>query len=67
MDVKEKIVEVLKKDFVCDRCLGRGFAQLLSGLKNEERGRILRHYIAMLIDSGEKIENKKNKKVVYFF
>ncbi len=60
MDVKEKIVEMLKEGFVCDRCLGREFAQLLTGLKNEERGRILRHYIAILIDSGEKIDVDKS-------
>jgi len=56
LDVKEKVVEVLKENYICDRCLGRNFAQLLSGMSNEERGKVLRHYIAMLIDSGEKIE-----------
>jgi len=53
--VKEKVIEILKEDYVCDRCLGRCFGQLLSGLTNEERGKILRRYMAMLIDSGEKI------------
>ena len=48
--------EVMKEGFICDRCLGRMFAQLLSGMKNEERGRIVRYFMAMLIDSGEKID-----------
>jgi len=55
LNVKEKIIEILKKGYICDRCLGREFAQLLSGLSNEKRGKILRNYLAMLIDSGDKI------------
>jgi tRNA pseudouridine synthase 10 len=61
MDIKEKATEILKNNFVCDHCLGRQFAQLLSGMTNEERGKIVRNYLAMLIDSGEKIEvNESN-------
>ena len=61
MDIKEKAVEILKKDFVCNHCLGRQFAQLLSGMTNEERGNVVRNYLAMLKDSGEKIEvNESN-------
>ncbi|MBL7170211.1 MAG: tRNA pseudouridine(54/55) synthase Pus10 [Candidatus Aenigmarchaeota archaeon] len=61
MDLQQKLTEILKEEFVCDRCLGRQFAQLLSGLTNEERGKILRKYLAMLIDSGEKIKvNESN-------
>jgi len=56
LDVKEKVIEILKEGFVCDSCIGRNFAQLLSGMTNEERGKILRNYLAMLIDSGEKID-----------
>ena len=55
MNVKEKMIEILKENYVCDKCLGRSFAQLLSGMTNDERGKILRNYLAMLIDSGEKI------------
>lgn len=55
LNVKEKMTEILKDDYVCDKCLGRSFGQLLTGMTNEGRGRILRHYLAMLIDSGEKI------------
>ena len=55
MKMKEKIVEILKEEYVCDQCLGRSFAQLLSGFSNEERGKILRCFVAMLIDSGEEI------------
>jgi tRNA pseudouridine synthase 10 len=56
LNVKEKLEEILKEKYVCDSCLGRNFAQLLSGLSNEQRGKILRNYLAMLIDSGEKID-----------
>ena len=63
MRLLEKVVEILKDSYVCDRCLGRQFSQLLSGLSNEERGRILRYYLAMLIDSG--LEVKVNKTNFY--
>ena len=54
----EKILEVLKQNYLCNHCLGRLIANLLSGLTNEERGKILRYYLAFLIDSGEKIDIK---------
>jgi len=56
LDMKDKIIEILKGNYVCDRCLGRSFGQLITGMSNEERGKILRYYVAMLIDSGEKID-----------
>jgi tRNA pseudouridine synthase 10 len=56
MKLEEKIIEILKEDFICDNCLGRFFSELLSGFSNKERGRILRNYLAFLLDSGEKIE-----------
>ncbi|MEM7826541.1 MAG: tRNA pseudouridine(54/55) synthase Pus10 [Candidatus Aenigmatarchaeota archaeon] len=56
MKIEEKVVEILKEGFVCDNCLGRFFAELLSGFSNKERGRILRNYLAFLIDSGERID-----------
>ena len=59
MNLQQKLVEILKEE-TCDRCLGRQFAQLLSGLTNEERGKTLRKYLAMLIDSGEKIKINEN-------
>jgi len=58
--MKEKAIELMKKDYICDRCLGRNFAQLLSGLTNQERGKIIRNYIAMLMDSREKIDVDKS-------
>jgi len=56
MKLEEKIIEILKENFICDNCLGRFFSELLSGFSNKERGRILRNYLAFLLDSGEKIE-----------
>ena len=55
MNVQEKVIEILKNP-VCDNCLGRAFSDLLSGYSNEQRGKILRQYIAFLIDSGEKFD-----------
>ena len=40
--VTEKAVSLMKKDYICDNCLGRQFAELLSGLSNKERGKTIR-------------------------
>lgn len=48
-----KAIKILEKGYVCDHCLGRQFAQLLSGMENSERGWAIRDSLAMLIDSGE--------------
>jgi tRNA pseudouridine synthase 10 len=52
----EKIKGVFRKGFICNDCVGRQAAELLSGLTNEERGRIVRQFAAMFIDSGEKFD-----------
>jgi len=54
--VTKKAIDLMKDHYVCDSCAGRQFAELLSGLSNKQRGKIIRHYIAFLIDSGEKID-----------
>jgi tRNA pseudouridine synthase 10 len=56
MKIDEKTIEALKAGYICDNCLGRTVGNLLSGMSNKERGKILRHYIAFLIDSGEKLD-----------
>jgi len=50
--IEEMIKRALRYE-LCDRCLGRLFAQLLTQTNNEERGRVLRTYAAMLLDAGE--------------
>lgn len=50
-----KVAKILKK-YVDDNCLGRNFAQLLSGYSNTERGRILKTALAFAVDSGQKFE-----------
>ena len=54
--VTKKAIDLMKNQYICDSCLGRNFSELLSGLTNKERGKIIRHYVAFLIDSGEKID-----------
>lgn len=53
--ILQNILEVLKDGYICDNCLGRIIANLLSGFSNKERGKILRAFFAFLIDSGEKL------------
>lgn len=49
MQIQEKAHRILQQP-VCDNCLGRQFAQLLSGFTNSERGRLLRTLVAMSVD-----------------
>lgn len=51
--ILEKAKKILTQP-VCNHCLGRQFGQLLSGYGNEERGHIIRTFIAMNIDKEEK-------------
>ncbi|HLC59593.1 MAG TPA: tRNA pseudouridine(54/55) synthase Pus10 [archaeon] len=71
MDLKDKVVgrvsAILKEHYVCDACLGRTTSQLLSGFTNEDRGKIIRTHVAMLIDSGEGIEISKENMHGYKF
>ncbi len=46
-------LENLLKYPICDNCLGRAFAQMLTGLTNAERGKIVRTFAAFLIEAGE--------------
>lgn len=50
--VLEKAHKIMDKP-VCDHCLGRQFAQLLSGYGNEERGKLIRTIAAMSLDREE--------------
>lgn len=49
MDILEKAKKILLQP-VCDSCLGRQFAQLLSGYTNAERGKFIRTLVAMSVD-----------------
>ncbi len=52
MNVTEKGKKIMKDSFVCDHCLGRQFAELLSGYSNDERGEVIRKSVAMDYDSS---------------
>lgn len=54
--VLDKAVRILREGYLCDRCLGRQFSQLLTGISNEQRGRAIRMVLAMLIDAGAPID-----------
>ena len=56
MVIIEKVIEILKNKYVCNHCLGRQYSSLLTGTNNEERGKIVRNFLAMKIDAGEKIK-----------
>lgn len=54
--LQERAESILAKGYVCDHCLGRQFAQLLTGMSNRERGEVVRTWMAMRLDSGEEIK-----------
>jgi len=56
MEILKKAILIMKDRYICNNCLGRNFAELGSGLSNQQRGKIIRQFISLLIDSGEKIE-----------
>lgn len=58
MEIFEKIVKLLNEYVVCDMCLGRCLANLLTGYENDERGKAIRMFICMLVDA-KKIKIKK--------
>ncbi len=45
--IPEKAKRILRTGYVCDHCLGRQFAQLLTRTTNEERGKAIRYALAM--------------------
>jgi len=62
----DEIVKILDRK-LCDHCLGRLFGNLLYGYRDDERGRIIRTTIAMLVD-GKLIDySKMNKNNFYGF
>lgn len=58
MNLIEIAEKALSYGYICNHCLGRQFAQLLSGFSNEERGRIVRTAMAMQLEKSElKVDN----------
>ena len=56
MEIMDRVRDILKSGYVCDNCLGRQFAQLLTGCTNKERGKALRLVLAMQTElTDEKI------------
>ncbi|MFH7880431.1 MAG: tRNA pseudouridine(54/55) synthase Pus10 [Candidatus Aenigmatarchaeota archaeon] len=56
MDIIQTALELMKRGKICNNCLGRVFANLLSGYSNEERGKFIRNVVAMMYDSGKEME-----------
>ncbi|MEM5790632.1 MAG: tRNA pseudouridine(54/55) synthase Pus10 [Candidatus Aenigmatarchaeota archaeon] len=53
----ENAEKILENRYLCDNCLGRVLAgQLLSGISNKERGRIIRYFLAFLFDSDKGVK-----------
>jgi len=60
----DNLLKVLEKN-LCDHCLGRLYSGLLRGLTNEERGKIIRTSMAMMIDG--KLINYSNLELSNFY
>lgn len=46
----------MEEGYLCDYCLGRQFAQLLTDMSNRKRGEVVRTTLAMELDAGEELE-----------
>lgn len=53
MQIIDIAKRILKTGYVCDNCLGRQFAQLLSGCTNKERGKAVRLILAMQAEQDD--------------
>ncbi len=53
----KRALQLMKLGYFCDFCLGRVLAgQLLTNFNNKERGKAIRTYLALLIDSGQNFD-----------
>ena len=59
MQIEKKAKKILKKP-ICDHCLGRQFAQLLTGISNRARGRIIRNVMAMAYETKKDLDIDKS-------
>lgn len=59
MDLLKKAQEILKEEYICNNCLGRQYAKLLSGYSNKQRGKAIR--LALLKHKGEFTQNDFKK------
>ncbi len=51
----DKIFRALEKP-ICDHCLGRQIAQVLTGYSNDQRGEAIRNQVAIRLGIGEKMK-----------
>jgi len=64
--IKDTAIKIMKAGYVCDHCLGRQFAKLLSGYSNDQRGEIVRTYLAMEYETKPFNANLSNFHVFRF-
>lgn len=57
---EDKIRDILSQGYICDYCLGRQFAQLLSGTENRKRGEVIRYFFALMLESGQDLDIQKS-------
>ncbi len=67
MDMFSLSMEMLKKYRLCDNCLGRQFAQLLTSTSNKQRGKSIRYVCAMYIDTQKEFYDANNNFTEFSF
>lgn len=58
MDLIKQAEKLFEIGYICNHCLGRQYAQLLTNFSNEERGKAIRTLMAMQLDSKDARELK---------
>ncbi|MEM0473437.1 MAG: tRNA pseudouridine(54/55) synthase Pus10 [Candidatus Aenigmatarchaeota archaeon] len=51
--IADFLEQILKDKYLCDNCLGRQFASLLTGYTNKQRGQAIRMYLAFLAEADQ--------------
>ncbi len=64
--ISEKAKRILRIGYVCDHCLGRQFAQLLTGTSNKERGKAIRYALALEFENKPFKVDKSNFTEFFF-
>ncbi|MCX8179308.1 MAG: tRNA pseudouridine(54/55) synthase Pus10 [Candidatus Aenigmarchaeota archaeon] len=60
MRLLEFLQQILSDYYLCDHCLGRQIASLLTGFTNKQRGNIVRVFLAYLLETGENLNVKES-------
>lgn len=63
-NIFNSVLEIFKENYICDHCLGRQYAKILTGYSNKERGFSIRTFIMMALIESNEISNITNVNIL---